>query len=154
MSVVIVRRLVVAVLLPLLLVLIGGCGAFPESSFKLASESRLPKWFALPPGLSRADVTVTMDNYINYISSERTPEFELSDANGKKLAAVHGKKQGSAPISLIGMDPSSGLIYPLYEIVTVNGITEVIEHRQMEPIFYVTDDIEVLTKLGLKSERK
>lgn len=30
--------------------------------------------------------------------------------------------------------------YPAYEAITVNGITEIIEHRKMEPIFYVTDD--------------
>jgi hypothetical protein len=149
MSVVNLRRLAVALLLPLLL--IGGCGfgLFPEAVFKLASESRLPKWFALPPGLSRADVTVAMYYYIS--SSGRTAEFELSDANGKKLAAVIGKTKGSAPISLIGVDPSSGLlIRPLYEIVTVNGMTEVIEHRQSGDVFHITDDIEVLTKLGLK----
>jgi hypothetical protein len=150
MSVVILRRLAVVVLLPLLLVLIGGCGAFPESRFKLASDSRLPKWFALPPGLSRSDVDVTMYYYITPWSG-RTAEFELSDANGKKLAAVIGKQQGSAPISLGGAS-SSGVLYPTqYEIVTVNGMTEVIEHRQDEgAIFHITDDIEVLTKLGLK----
>ena len=38
-----------------------GC---PEANFDLAPDSRLPKWFKLPPGLSRADVTVTMDYYI------------------------------------------------------------------------------------------
>jgi len=27
----------------------------------------------------------------------------------------------------------------MYEAITVNGITEIIEHRKMEPIFYVTD---------------
>jgi hypothetical protein len=49
------------------------------------------------------------------------------------------------------VDPSSGLlIRPLYEIVTVNGMTEVIEHRQRGAVFHITDDIEVLTKLGLK----
>jgi hypothetical protein len=39
---------------------IVGCEYFPESTFELASESRLPKWIALPPGLTRADVSITM----------------------------------------------------------------------------------------------
>jgi hypothetical protein len=30
--------------------------------------------------------------------------------------------------------------YPFYELVTINGIAEVIEHRRMEPIFSVNDD--------------
>jgi hypothetical protein len=39
--------------------------------------------------------------------------------------------------------------HPQYEIITVGRTTEVIEHRKMEPIFYVTDDPSVLSKLGL-----
>ena len=39
--------------------------------------------------------------------------------------------------------------YPAYEIITCKGITEVIEHRAMEPIFFVTDDPGVLRRLGL-----
>jgi hypothetical protein len=31
----------------------------------------------------------------------------------------------------------------------VNGITEVIEHRRMEPVFYISDDLEVRRKLGV-----
>ena len=38
-----------------------GCS---EANFNLAPNSRLPKWFKLSTGLSRADVTVTMDYYI------------------------------------------------------------------------------------------
>ena len=30
--------------------------------------------------------------------------------------------------------------YPAYEAITVNGITEIIENKKMEPIFYLTDD--------------
>jgi len=34
-------------------------------------------------------------------------------------------------------------------VLTANGFTEVIEHRHMEPIFYITDDPEVRRKLGV-----
>ena len=40
-------------------------------------------------------------------------------------------------------------MYPLYEIETANGISEVIEHKRMEPVFYVSDDTEVRRRLGL-----
>ena len=40
-----------------------GCEWFPESTFELASESRVPKWITLPPGLTRADVSITMSLY-------------------------------------------------------------------------------------------
>ena len=39
--------------------------------------------------------------------------------------------------------------YPAYEVITVNGITDIIEHRKMEPIFYVTDDPAVWKELGV-----
>jgi hypothetical protein len=40
--------------------------------------------------------------------------------------------------------------YPGYEVVTVDGMTEVIEHRRMEPIFYITDDPQVKQRLGVQ----
>lgn len=39
-------------------------------------------------------------------------------------------------------DPHS---YPHYVIVSANGIVEVIEHRKMEPVFYVTDDPSIIS---------
>jgi hypothetical protein len=130
----------------------AGCGYFPEASFELVRESRLPRWFTIPPGFTRADVTVTMDYYID--SEGRTAKFRLLDVrnrpherqgrpSGRKLAQMEGVLKGSQPISLDGnRDPG-------FEVITVNGITEVIEHRQMEPIFYITDDPAVLAKLGV-----
>jgi len=37
----------------------------------------------------------------------------------------------------------------MYEVLTANGISEVVEHRRMEPIFYINDDPEVRRKLGV-----
>ena len=39
--------------------------------------------------------------------------------------------------------------YPSYEVITVNGVIEIIEHRKLEPIFYITDDLAVLKELGV-----
>src|SRR5665213_1782254 len=57
-----------------------------ESSFDLASDSRLPRGMAVPPGLTRADVSVTVD----YYTLPRV-RFTLRDKNGKKLTTVSGK---------------------------------------------------------------
>jgi hypothetical protein len=51
---------------------------------------------------------------------------------------------GLAPVT------SQGSPYPAYEIITVDGITDVIEHRKMEPLFYVTDDSAVRGEPGVK----
>lgn len=42
--------------------------------------------------------------------------------------------------------------YPIYEVLTANGVTEVVEHRRMEPVFYITDDPDVRRKLGVPEE--
>lgn len=127
--------------------LLAGCSFFPEASFELARESRLPKWFVLPPGLSRTDVTVTMDYYSK--ASGRTATFILLDEKMQKIAEADGTLQGEKSHNL--KNPTAGFPpgYPSYEIVTVNGVTEVIEHRRMEPFFYITDDPAVLAEFGL-----
>jgi hypothetical protein len=140
------RRLHAGVLVFACLPLLG-CEFFPESTFDLASESRLPKWFSLPPGLKREEVTVTMSYYVKPWG--RTATFTLSGSKKEKLTEVRGTQMGLQPIEL--KKPPSGYLpgYPSYEIITVKGVTEVIEHRRMEPIFYVTDDPAVLAELGI-----
>jgi hypothetical protein len=94
-----------------------------ESSFDLASESRLPQGIALPTGLNRADVSVTLDFYTMGLA-----KFTLRDKTGKKLATVTGKTKGD-PIYLKsspqGPDPTG----PGYELVVINGVTEIMECR-------------------------
>lgn len=121
------------------------CKFFPESSFELASDSRLPKWFTLPAGLSRSDVTVTMNYYVT--PSVRTATFALQTTKNQKLAEVKGTQKGSEPLKLKNSPAGFPPGYPSYEVVTVNGITEIIEHRRMEPIFYINDDPAVRAEL-------
>jgi hypothetical protein len=108
-----------------------------ESEFTLSPESRLPKWFTLPSGVSRTEVSVTLTYY-----TMGKAKLTLEDRQGRTLAEIDGeenwhpqtlKKQNSSG----GFDPGA---YPLYVIIKANGIAEVVEHRKMEPIFYITDD--------------
>jgi hypothetical protein len=114
-----------------------GCEYLPESTFQLASESRLPKWITLPPGMIRADVSITMSYYIVPWGSRSV--FLLQDAKGKTLEKVYGKEKCAL---FYPKDPPPGFPpgYPAYQEVTVDDTTELIEHRKMEPVFYVTDD--------------
>jgi hypothetical protein len=146
----IIRRIDKFLLLFVVLTIAGpeiGCEWFPESTFELASESRLPKWIALPPGLTRADVSITMNYYD--MPWGRSATFILQDTKGKIRTKENGKLRGSGPNQL--KHPPSGFppSYPAYEVITVNGITEIIEHRKMEPIFYITDDPAVWKELGV-----
>ena len=79
----IVRYLFVGAAAATLASAITGCQYFPESTFQLAKESRLPKWFVIPPGLARADVSVTMNYYVT--SQGRTATFVLQNSKGRIL---------------------------------------------------------------------
>jgi hypothetical protein len=109
-----------------------------ESSFQLASESKLPRSMTLPPGLTRTDVSVTLNLYAPLRGPDAT--FVLTDRKGKRLAEVKGETK--KPVDPSGYD----------RIVTENGVTEIIklkpyrEHENMEQngipvaLFYVVDD--------------
>jgi hypothetical protein len=146
----IIRRIDEFLLLFVALTIAGseiGCEWFPESTFELAGESRLPKWITLPPGLTRADVSITMNYYVTLWGRDTT--FILQDAKGQIRTKVYGKTRGLGP-NLLKHPPQgfpSG--YPAYEVITVNGTTDIIEHRKMEPIFYVTDDPAIWKELGV-----
>ena len=99
-----------------------------ESSFNLANESRLPRWVTLPPGVKRADVSITL-NFYTSLGGDDTKVI-IKDREGKTLAEVSGKMKCH----------TSFASYPSYEVVLANGIAEVIEHRKAGPVFYITDD--------------
>jgi hypothetical protein len=124
----------------------SGCRFFPESSFVLADESRLPKWFTLPPAQTRANVTITMDYYTS--SSGRTATFTLRDQAGVVIAKADGRLKGLQPFRPATKATEAPFAYPSYEIIAVGDTTEVIEHRRMEPIFYVTDDQSVIAEIA------
>jgi len=87
-----------------------------------------------------------MDYYTG--SDGRTATFTLRNVRtGSKIDKLDGTLKGSQPLYL--EDAKGRDIYPSYEIITVGRTTEVIEHRKMEPVFYVTDDTTVLSKLGV-----
>ncbi len=118
------------------------CGAMTgciESQFDLAAESRLPRWITIPPGITRADVAIEMRYY-----TVHGPRFFLRDKKGRTLAQASGKEtrhvKGLRWPFCTGSSGIGDFKYPCYAVITVNGVTEVIEHRKMEPVFYVTDD--------------
>ena len=120
---------------------ISGC---VDSVNYLASDSRLPKWFTLPPGLTRADVTViraSMD------PTQRGVDIKVALYKGKykKLAEVSGKS----------------ILLGYFRICVVNGVPEITgykaqidEHGNRMPYFYVVDDPALKRKLLDECEKK
>ena len=75
-----------------------------------------------------------------------------SITKGQVRKKVDGKLKGSEPLQL--KHPPTGFPagYPAYEVVTMNSITEIIEHRRPEPLFHVTDDPAVWKELGVEQK--
>ena len=145
-----IMRIAGAVLLITALALMTSCNG-AESNFFLASASRLPKWFTLPPGVQRKDVLVRMDYYIK--PEGRSAVFTLYEFKKLRIKKVVGEARGLYPSVLKDTRNESGGSYPAYEVITVNGVTDIVEHRHMEPIFYMADDPRVWRELGIPSTK-
>jgi peptidoglycan hydrolase-like protein with peptidoglycan-binding domain len=138
-----VRKISYWVALLLLCAPLPGCS---ESSFQLAPESRLPRWFAVPSGLTRNQLSVTL----SYDFGGGSATVRLHNGQVGVLAKVNAKVRDSEPQSLTGKEPDGSAKYPLYEVLTAGGISEVIEHRTESAIFYVNDEPSVRTALGVR----
>ena len=75
--------------------------------------------------------------------------FILRDAKGRTLTKISGKVRGLGSTQLKESRPGFPPGYPAYEVITVNGMTEIIEHKKMSPIFYLSDDPAVGKELGV-----
>lgn len=123
-----------------------GCAV---SEFRLAPESRLPVWFSTPAGVERNDLEVTMTSHSPLFSEARTATFELRTKQGQLLKRVVAQKRGTESL-ILQPDPGSGSRpYPRYEILTAEGMLDVVVHRRLEPLFRVTDDPDVRRRLGV-----
>jgi hypothetical protein len=129
------RHLLFGTLLTLVCFPIGGC---LESTFSLASESRLPKWITLPAGVERAEVTLTVDYYTMLRGDD--VQFTLQGKNKQTIKKFSGKERCLKPFQLTNSPGGIPSGYPNYAVVTANGITEIFEQRKPEDILYVTDD--------------
>ena len=112
-----------------------------ESRFNLADDSRLPKWVALPPGLTRANVSLELTFYT--MPWGGSAHFILKDKKNRTIEKETGEPMCSGPFGLNNPRPVGTAGFPSYEAVTVKGITEIIEQKKPEPIFYITDDAAV-----------
>ena len=119
-----------------------------ESMFRIASDSRLPQGVPIPPGLTRADVKATVDLY-----TFGQAKFVVRDKRGRKIGKVTGHIKGN-PLYLRSAPRGRLPTYPNYEIVVINGITEILEQRRPEDILYVVDDANIREELLADREVK
>jgi len=110
----------------------------------------LPRWFSLPPGVQRDGVKVTLVYYTAPLSGPPVATVTLSSSGGQTLNEVVATLRDQDPQTLQPYSGSGRIPYPMYEVLTANGITEIIAHRRMEPFFFITDDPEVRRQLGVQ----
>lgn len=128
--------------------LLSGC---LESSFKLSEESRFPVWLEVPGRGGHEDYIVTLDYY-----TRGKAVFSLIRKKDRALVdRIVGRVRDGTPLEADGTSWPMGTTpkYPLYTVVTYEGISEVMEGRGMEPVFYVTDSPNVLRNLGCSSKQ-
>ncbi|MFW5451641.1 MAG: hypothetical protein ACKE9I_08585 [Methylophagaceae bacterium] len=103
---------------------------FLESEFKLAEESRLPKWL----NLSQAQKRSKIDVILRFYTLEKAKIFVVDKASGDQLgntivANLHWTEETK----------KKGFVAkPSYFVLTVDGIEELFEQRALEPKLYVS----------------
>lgn len=135
-----------------MLFMVFGLAGCLESSFQLSEESRLPKWFSIPGGEDRNNLTVQMDLHSTFSGGKAV--FKLykkgSLLNIKKYTVTTEEQPNIRSVQLNHSSKESLKGYPRYKVVTINRVTDIIELRKMEPIFYMTDDPAVWEELGVE----
>jgi hypothetical protein len=112
---------------------------FMESRFRLADESRLPKWFNAMENYARKDLKVIITFYTHPIFESKVriclygppqEERKLDEKIGTRIwhrTTLRESDKGSLPV------------YPSYVTITVDDAEEVFEHRSKGDILYIVD---------------
>ena len=112
-----------------------GCS---ESAFDLASGSRLPKVLAPPNGARRPGLSARLSYHLGLWLGEGRGVSRLWLVRAPGIAVKEVICEAwDHPRSARTKPPTP---YPNFTIVNCNGVVDVIEHRRMEPIFYMSDD--------------
>jgi len=73
-------------------------------------------------------------------------KFILRDKNGRKIGMVTGHIEGS-PLHLRKPPQGYEPRYPVYVLIVIDGVTEIMEHRRPDDILNVTDDPDIREEL-------
>ena len=113
--------------------LVAGC---VESEFHLAKESRLPVWFDIPEGAERNDLDVVLTYY-----TTGPAKLNFRDVrNGKTLKTIKAINKHHSEYWDWAQKDWPKRSHPGYVVLSAEGTTEIIEHRKMEPIFFVSNE--------------
>jgi len=117
-----------------------------ESKFHLAEDSRLPVWFQVPDGISRKDMDVTLTYYTS--GPADIDLVDIRDGKSKRLIRVKGEHWNHPEYWKWAKQDWPKRSHPHFVVFKVNGLTEIIEHRRMEPLFYISDEAAVQSAIS------
>jgi len=107
-----------------------------DSNFRLAQESRLPKWFQIPSNYSRNDLTMDITFYTHPSGKIIVKMVVRGPGPERKVLSEKIGSERRHPLT----EQQSYTEYPHYSIITVDGVEEVFEQRRPEDIEYISDD--------------
>jgi len=136
-------RAVVAIVLAAL----ASCSWFPESTFTLAPESRLPRWVELH-GRQRSDVDIRVD-FIVPLLSRAYAQVTVTDRQGSVIMVAKAEEPGAGVQTAEGAP--AHLDYPNYTVAAMSGIVDIFEQRAATNALYMCDDPAVWAKLAPKA---
>jgi hypothetical protein len=133
---------IIVIFVVTMIIFINGCDpryGFMESQLKLAAESRLPKWFSVPPGYDRKDLSVTIDFYTAPSSTRVKMTLYGPPPECKKLDEKAGRSRWHPETEQKSGGKEGYAIFPSYTIISIDGLEEVFEQKRLENLLYVTD---------------
>ncbi len=106
-----------------------------ESSFELSPDSSFPNWFSIPEGYTRKDVTVKIFYY-------SPPPLFKYNFKTYLIGPPPANTVLAIKIGTVRWHPSMSTkqLHPSFHIINVDGKQELVEHKKMEPVFYISDD--------------
>lgn len=129
---------------------LGGC---LESSFQLSEESRLPRWFVISDGADKGDFSVQMELHSTF--SGGAVVFKLYEKRNffytQKFTITSDEQPSMRSMQLKDTQEGFPKGYPRYKVITINGLTDIVELRRMEPIFYMSDNPAVWNEIAGQS---
>ena len=123
---------------------LSSCGFFPESTFTLELDSRLPRWVALRD-VPRGELNVVVD-FVGPLFSSAYARVTVFDHNYAVLERDEATLTSAGGVQAADGTPARG-VYPSYQVVSFKGDVDIFEHRAGGTL-RMCDDAAVWRKLA------
>jgi hypothetical protein len=121
---------------------------FLESEFILSPESPLPAWYpVLPEGISRKDITIRIKCYSPLFPVNNTV-FIVEHGWWRTLYTASGNMEYHKKYWAWAQKNWPARAYPSYSTISVNGQSEIIEHKKEGNVLFISNEKAVADLLG------